>query len=189
MHRIHRRCGFAFILYSLALGAGPAWATYQVKTKVGKISYDSLELEERDGILGFAKVKSGIWQASAPTIADPQGRYFSVDPDGQETTLRLVKENGPHANWAFEFGEKWEPTRSNISKRQVFWEGPSGFKFKMKVAEGPFKDWYVAVEPLSDEAQEDPDKEPEWRPLKLVKDPKQALEFRYDDTNYKAKSN
>jgi hypothetical protein len=159
----------------------------QVKSKVGKLSYDSLQFEERDGRLGLAKVDAGIWQASAPTITDPKGRFMAVDPDGKDPLVQLVEEKGTHTHWAFEFTKQWSP--ETVRGPRKMFKGQSGFQFKMKVAEGPFKDWYVAVDPLSPEAQKDPEKAPKWRALKLVKDPKEAAEFMYEDTSYRVKSN
>jgi hypothetical protein len=187
MNRIFRRCGFAF-LFCVSLNVGAIWASIQVKSKVGRLTYDSLELEERDGRLGLAKVDAGTWEASAPTITDPKGRFISVDPDGKDPTIHLAKEKGTHTNWAFEFTKRWSPNPTRQGQTTMF-KGQSGFQFKMKVAEGPFKDWYVAVDPLSPEAQKDPEKAPKWRALKLVKDPKEAAEFLYEDTSYRVKSN
>ena len=186
MHRFHCRFGFALV-FCLATSAGLVWASIQIKSKVGRLSYESLQLEEQDGKLGLAKVDAGVWNASAPTITDPKGRFIAVDPDGNEPTVRLVKEKGTHTHWAFEFTKQWSPTP--LREDRTMYKGSRGFQFKMKVAEGPFKDWYVAVEPLPPEAEEDPEKAPKWRALKLVKDPKEAAEFQYEDTSYRVKSN
>jgi hypothetical protein len=164
-----------------------AMAGYQAKKQVAQLSLDGWQLKAEDGQLGLAQTDAGKWYASAPVVTDEKGLYVSSDPDGKQPTVYLVKDKGAHVNWAFEFVEQWKPKPagreeglSNANKIV----GKKGFRFKMKVAEGPFKDWYVAVDPLSAEAKADPKQAPKWRPLKLVQDAKSAAEFVYVDIEY-----
>ncbi len=180
-------CGFALVI-SLTIGAGVTRAGYQVKKQIGGLSLDGWQLEARDGQLGLAKTGSGRWQASAPTITDSHGLFIAGDPQGKTPTVHLIKDQGPHGKWAFEFSEKLQPEKAGLKEggsNAHFLVGKSGFRFKMKLTEGPFKNWYVAVDPLPPEARSDPAKVPEWRPLKLVSDPKSAAVFDYCEAEYK----
>ena len=183
------RLGLPIVLVcALLLGlARVAIAGYQAKKQVAQLTLDGWQLKVEDGQLGLAKTDPVKWYASAPVITDEKGLYISADPDGKNPTVQLVKDKGAHVNWAFEFIEQWNPKPagrneglSNADKLV----GRKGFRFKMKVAEGPFKDWYVAVDPLPAEAKADPEKLPKWRPLKLVQDAKSTAEFVYLDTEY-----
>jgi hypothetical protein len=176
------------LVCALLLGlARTAMAGYQAKKQVAQLSLDGWQLKAEDGQLGLAKTDPVKWYASAPVITDEKGLYISADPEGLQPTVHLVKDKGAHVNWAFEFVEQWNPKpagrEEGLSNADKI-VGKKGFRFKMKVAEGPFKDWYVAVDPLSPEAKADPKQAPKWRPLKLVQDAKSAAEFVYVDTEY-----
>ncbi len=173
------------VLLSLTIGAGVTMAGRQFKWQSGKLSVDGWQLSSQNGQLGLAKTQSGKWLASAPTITDQNGQYIASDPDGKAATVHLCKDKGPHVKWAFEFLGRFEPERREGSSHDKFWVGKSGFRFKMKLAEGPFQNWYVGVDALSPETQRDPEKVPAWRPLKLVQDPTKAAEFEYVDTEYR----
>ena len=99
----------------------------------------------------------------------------------------MIKDKGPHGNWAFEFSETWQPEKAGPNEGKSNAQllvGKSGFRFKMKLAEGPFKNWYVGVDALPPEAKRDPKKVPDWRPLKLVSDSKSAAVFDYFEAEY-----
>ena len=188
VQRMRNRCAYLGLACAMLIGLGSvAAAGYQAKKQIAQLSLDGWQFKAEDGQLGLAKADTGKWFANAPTITDEEGLFVSADPDGTNPTVHLVKDKGAHVNWAFEFLEQWKPKPaprseglSNASKVV----GKKGFRFKMKVAEGPFKDWYVAVDPLPADAKEDPAKLPKWRPLKLVQDEKSAAEFEYVDTEY-----
>jgi hypothetical protein len=172
---------------SLILGARMTMAGFQARKQIGRLSLDGWQLKVRDGQLGLARTDSGKWLASAPTITDAKGLFISGDPDGKSPTVHLVKEKGPSVKWTFEFSERWQPKKAGLKEGRSnahLLVGKSGFRFKMKLTEGPFKDWYVAVDELPAEADRDPAKTPDWRPLKLVPDPKRAAEFDYDEADY-----
>ena len=178
--------GLVFLLSSI-IGVGMTMAGFQAKKQIGKLSLDGWQLQSHDGQLGLAKIDSGQWLASAPTITDTKGLFIAGDPDGKTPTVHLIKEKGPHVNWAFEFSESWKPHKAGRAEGRSnshLLVGDSGFRFKMKVAEGPFKNWYVAVDALPPETKSDPAKVPTWRPLKLVQDPKSAAEFEYLEAHY-----
>jgi hypothetical protein len=63
-----------------------------------------------------------------------------------------------------------------------FREGPAGFTFRVKLADGPFKDWYLAAEERGVEPKDG--EEPVRRRLKLVRHVKEATVFRYVETSY-----
>lgn len=188
MKRNYAVTGMCFVSIGLAVIVGAAWAGFQAKAQIGKLSLNGWQLQAKDGQLGLAQIDSGKWYASAPTITNESGLFISADPAGKTPGLHLVKGKGPHVQWAFEFTERWKPgeaTREEVGISNAgLLVGDSGFSFKMKLAEGPFKDWYVAVDPLPPEAKDDPAKVPAWRPLKLVQDPQAAAEFDYRDTHY-----
>jgi hypothetical protein len=178
--------GLVFVL-SLTIGVGMTMAGFQVKKQIGGLSLDGWQLKARDGQLGLAKTNSCKWLASAPTITDTNGLFISGDPDGKTPTVHLIKDKGPHVNWAFEFSERLQPEKAGPREGKSnahLLVGKSGFRFKMKLAEGPFKNWYVGVDALPPEAKSDPTKVPDWRPLKLVSDPKSAAVFDYYEAEY-----
>ena len=208
-----RLLGLGFVtVFSVTIGTGVLLAGFQIKRQIGRVYVGDCQLETRAGRLGLAKCDSGKWSASAPTIMDANGRYIAIDPEGQSPAIQLVKEKGPHVNWVFELTHKVEPgtagRNEGLSNAHLL-VGKRGFGFKLKVAEdGPFKNWYVGREPLMSDAKvnsasvDDPkpalsppaqsasevksDREttPAWRALKLVQDPKAAVEFEYLDAEY-----
>ncbi len=173
-------CAFALAM----IACGIALAGYQIKEKVCKLTCEGWQLQEKDGLLGLAQIDSGKWFASAPTITDSKNRYISGDPEGKSPTLHLVEKKNPHINWAFDFSKQWKPVLGEMSGGSRYLQGNSGFRFKMKLSEGPFKDWYVAVDPISPEEKSYPTKVATWRPLKLMQDAKDAAELEYVDTFY-----
>jgi hypothetical protein len=176
----------AFVL-SLTVAIGMTMAGHQAKKHIGALSCEGLQLNARDGQLGLSKTDSGIWFVSAPTITDAKWLYLCGDPEGKAPTVHLAKDRGSYGNWAFEFSEKWQPEKAGIKEGRSnadFLVGKSGFRFKMKLADGPFKNWYVGVDPLPADAKRDPKKVPAWRPLKLVQDPKSAAVFDYHEEQY-----
>jgi hypothetical protein len=171
----------------LTLGVGQTMAGHQVKKHVGALSCEGLQLKSQDGQLGLAKTDSEIWFVSAPTITDAKGLFLCGDPEGKAPTVHLDKERGSYGNWAFEFSEKWQPEKAGLKEGRSnahLLAGKSGFRFKMKLADGPFKNWYLGVAPLPAEAKRDPEKVQAWRPLKLVQDPKSAAVFDYCEAQF-----
>jgi hypothetical protein len=64
-------------------------------------------------------------------------------------------------------------------------EGPSGFRFRVLVAEGLFKGWYLAAEETASEPKEEgKGKGPAVRRLKLVRERRDATVFTYIEENY-----
>jgi len=172
------------LIITIVLGEMAA-AGFQIKRQVGRLSVGELQLDARDGKLGLARVQSGKWSASAPTISDSKGRLIAIDPSGKTPGVHLVQEKGLHSNWAFEFTQRVEPEKASrkegLSNANLL-VGKRSFRFKMKVAkEGPYKDWYVGVEPLTPDSRE---MESEWRPLKLIQDSKSAAEFEFVEAEY-----
>ncbi len=172
-------CTFALAM----IICGIALAGIQVKEKIGKLTCDGWDLKEKDGQLGLAQGESGKWYVSAPLVWDSSNRYFSGDPEGKSPTLHLVKRTNPHSNLAFTFIEEWKLKEEKANPGCCL-TGVSGGVFKMQLSEGPYKNWFVAVDPVPDEARTDKTKTPDWRPLKLVQDEKSAVIFRYHDTKY-----
>jgi hypothetical protein len=131
------------------------------------------------------KSESFPWFISTPTIKDAKGRFLASDPDGRSPSVHLVDKKGANARWAFLIGSHLSPGRATDEGRSNshFKKGPSGFTFRVKQAEGPFAGWYLAAgEPVT---KKDTDgKEIKVRPLKLVKDVREATVFTYIETNY-----
>jgi hypothetical protein len=161
----------------LLWGAGISRAGFQAKERVYWLGTGDLELcEKPEGAYlvesprdRWDRVPSGLsrWSVSAPTIQSPSGKFLAGDPEGRNPTVHLVGEKGANARWVFEFAS---PVRPGRSREGPYKEGPSGFTFRVKLAEGPFKDWYLAAE--------------ERRCLKLVPDLKEATVFTYIEENY-----
>lgn len=173
-------CMFALV----TIACGILLAGFESKKTICKLFIEDWQLQEKDGRLGLAKVDSGKWFASAPTITDSDNRYISGDPEGKSPTVHLVEKKNPYVNWAFTFTERLEPVKTG-NRRSEHREGPSGFRFQMQMTEGPYKDWFVAVDPLPESIpQQEAPKTPAWRPLKLVRDAKQAATFTYHEVDY-----
>jgi hypothetical protein len=171
----------------LMVGVGASIAGYQVKRHVGALTSDGWQIQSRDGRVGLTRKTSGPWFISAPTITDGKGLFLCGDPEGKSPTALLSKDRGPHGNWAFEFSERWEPEKAGrkegLSNAHLL-VGKSGFRFKMKLADGPFRNWYVGVEPLPREANGDTTRVPDWRSLILTPDPKSAAVFDYCEVQF-----
>jgi hypothetical protein len=118
------------------------------------------------------------WYISAPTIKDEKGRFLASDPLGSDPTVHLVKEKGDNTRWVFEFVSQIEPKRARGEGPNLK-EGPGGFTFRVKLAEGPFKGWYLAAGERSAEPEDRRDEGPPTRPVKLVRDVKAATVFTY----------
>ena len=172
------------VLLTLTIGAGVTMAGRQFKWQSGKLSVDGWQLSSQGGQLGLAKTQSGKWLAS---VRRSWIRTVNTLPAIRTARQRpcTCARKGPHVKWAFEFLGRFEPERREGSSHDKFLVGKSGFRFKMKLAEGPFQNWYVGVDALPPETQRDPEKVPAWRPLKLVQDPTKAAEFEYVDTEYR----
>ncbi len=175
------KCLIGLVLFTCV---GVAFATIQGRKRLYQLTLQGWQLSEKDGQIGLAETKPVKWHADSPTIRNEQGLFVSGDPDGKQPTVHLVKDIGPQVQWAFEFIEKIEAPKVGKGEFPKILDGNSGFRFKMKLSEGPYKNWYVAVDDLTPEAKEDPKKKPTWRPLKLVKDPKAAAVLEYIETNY-----
>ena len=114
------------------------------------------------------------WYVSAPTIKAETGKFLASDPTGGTPSVSLVGEKGAHTRWVFEFVRQLQP--GSAKEERNLREGASGFTFRVKAAEGPFKDWYLAAE--------EPARETALRLLKLVPDVKRATVFTYIEENY-----
>jgi hypothetical protein len=111
------------------------------------------------------------WYVSAPTIKGQSGKYLGGDPEGRRPSVRLLADKGATTRWVFEIVSTLQPGRSKEEPKLD--EGPSGFTFRVKMAEGRFKGWYLAAE--------DEGRAP--RRLKLVRDVKEATVFTYIEEN------
>jgi hypothetical protein len=83
------------------------------------------------------KEKRYKWYVSAPTIKSQSGKYLAGDLEGRDPTVHLVDEKGADTRWAFEFVSTFHPQFS--TEKGVQKEGSSGFAFRVKLAEGRFK--------------------------------------------------
>jgi hypothetical protein len=173
-------------------GAGIAGAAVQGRDRVYWLGTGDWQLCEKGGEVSLVesrwdrsdrlpKDRRHEWSVSAPTIKSESGKFLGSDPDGRNPTVHLVGEKGGNTRWVFEFVTTLSPGRSREETRMK--EGPSGFTFRVKLAEGPFKDWYLAAE--APPAQKDrKGKDPATRRLKLVRDVKAATVFTYIEENY-----
>jgi hypothetical protein len=193
-HVTWQRAGLAAVLL---LAAGVATAGDQAREGVYWLGTGDWQLCERDGeavlrASGWRKGKSGWlpadsrdeWEVSAPTIKSKSGKFLASDPDGRTPSVQLVKDKGANTRWVFDIVAKLEP-KSGEGLEAKLKEGPSGFRFRVKMDEGPFKGWYLAAEETATEPKEEgKGKGPATRRLKLVRAARDATVFTYIEENY-----
>ena len=119
---------------------------------------------------------SGV-TVTAPVVKDTRDDYLAADPTGRTPTVRMVEKNGRHAQWAFEIESRFGPRQVDAGGGQRMLEGTSGYYLRLKMADGPFKGWYLADEDGPSEPRKDGG--PMRRGLRLVKDREQAAVFTY----------
>ncbi len=154
-------------------------AGYQFKRKINRISYGKWNLTYESGVAGMSQQPGAwrVWSVSAPTIQIPEGQFLSGDPAGKAPSVVMVDKKSEYTDWAFEFLAEYKPEGVDTKR------GLSGCEFRMMLANGPFKDWYVGLSELTEEQLKDPSKI-RLRPLILVKEKSQATVFTYIDTQY-----
>jgi hypothetical protein len=174
--------------------AGPCRASVQGRQAVYWLGVGDWQLREVDGepclVQSGGPPSEGLppeqrhpWAVSVPTIKGPSGKYLGADPDGRDPSVHLYPARGDHTRWVVEFVDRLAPGRSR-GERGRFKEGPAGFTFRVKLAEGPFKDWYLAAEEAAPVQEKEPDKKPAPRRLKLVRAAKEATLFTYIEETY-----
>ncbi len=175
-----------FVAVSLGV-TGLSRAAVQLKADVCQIRMKHWTLREKDGRVGLVATRPGKspkWSVSAPTVQDPAGRFLASDPKGLQPTVELVAEKGMNTIWSFDILARVEPVLEDAGGHQMKKVGPSGFQFKMKMAAGPFKDWYLAAGDLPEGQDDRVGHEDALHPLKLVKEPKAAAIFTYVETEF-----
>ena len=196
MHRYYLIVGLT-VLACFFGAVGIANASKQGKWTVCEIVIDGWQLQLHDGQPELVnptydphRQVRGVrtdWYASAPMIRTKNDLYLAGDPQGKEPTVRLTKEHGKdaYAEWAFEFIEKLPaPKPIGHGDYPNMIAGYDGYRFRMYLTDGPYKGWYVAVDELTKQEKEEPNNTPDWRPLKLVKDPKAAAVLEYRTKEY-----
>ena len=180
----------AVVLLSVA---GISWAGVQGREGVYWLGTGTWQLSETKG--GVYLVKSngerggGLprnpacqWHVSAPTIKSDSGKFLASDPAGRDPSVTLSTEKGPNTRWVFEFVSRLQPQHEKGER--LLMKGPSGFTFRVKAAEGAFQDWYLAAEEPAPEPENRQGEMASPRPLKLVRDVKEATLFTYIEENY-----
>jgi hypothetical protein len=173
-------------------GAGGAWAAVQGTDPVYWLGTGDWQLREEAGGAYLVrcplprrdwldKDKRCAWRVSAPTIRSPAGKYLAGAPDDRTPSVGLVADKRAGTRWVFEFVERFAPGPSK-EERGRFKEGRSGFAFRVKLDEGPFKGWYLAAGERAAEAEGG--KGPARRPLQLVRTAREATIFTYVETNH-----
>jgi hypothetical protein len=171
------------------VGTGVAWAAVQGRDDVYWLGTGSWQLREIGG--GAYLVKAPLppkdwirdedrfkWTVSVPTIKAQTGKFLASDPEGRDPSVHLVAEKGANTKWVFEIADRLSPGPSG---ERGIREGPEGFTFRVKLAAGPFQDWYLAA----DERTVGPKgRGPTMRPLKLVRGVREATVFTYVETSY-----
>jgi hypothetical protein len=132
----------------------------------------------------YVREGSHKWYVSAPTFKNHQGKFLSANPRERGPSVHLTTEKGGHTQWAFDFKSHLRPRR--VDPAQLVYEGTSGSTFTMQMTEGKFKGWYLAVEDLTEDQKKRVDREPVYRPLKLVPSAKQAAIFTYVEERFRA---
>jgi hypothetical protein len=186
---------FAWHLVALAatfLAAGTARAAVQGQYRVCSLGVGGWQLFEQDGRVYLVKPRpvelrrgrGARWYVSAPAVKDEKGRFLAADPSGRRASVHLVRGSGPHAQWTFDVTAHLSPGMVESGKGSWFKEGPSGFQFKLRMAGGPYKGWYLAAEELTEEQKKREGRVLVLRPLKLVKDARKAAVFTYVEVQY-----
>lgn len=127
-----------------------------------------------------AEVRLSYWRLNAPTIWSGRGSYLSRDPNDKELHLVLDSKKGEHTEWAFDFIKQEHSRRAGIGLR----EGFERSTFRLVVANGTFKGYYVGADAFGTELEQAKRREPAFRALKLVKDKRDAIKFDYIETKY-----
>lgn len=162
----------------------------QRKSFVGSLaSLDGGRLAERDGKLilvtgrdGIAPRTEGIslcgaWRIGLPYL-ESNGRFLTLEQNEQGINLSLGKK-GDSARWVID-PLQTKPLKSDGKNL----DGNSGMIFRLRVFDGRYKGWYLAVNELTDDQSKMPLNQPIVREFRAVENPKQALSFDYIDTHY-----
>jgi hypothetical protein len=104
-------------------------------------------------------------------------KFLACDPEGRIPSVQLVKDKGASTRWTFDNLSNLNPGAAR-EERGRFKEGLEGFRFRIMMAEGPFKGWYLTCEGPPEGKDTAP------RRLKLVRDARDATVFTYIETNY-----
>jgi hypothetical protein len=122
------------------------------------------------------------WHVGTPTIRAESGKFLATDPKGRSPTVHLVSDTGAHTRWTFEIVSRLQPSRAK--DKSGLKEGSNGFLFRVIVAEGPFRNWYLAAEePVVDQVQREGQGHASRR-LKLVREVQASRVFTYVEDNY-----
>jgi hypothetical protein len=149
---------------------------WQLRENAGEVHLVQCPLPRDERLAKESRCK---WIVSVPTIkAAESGNFLASDPDGRNPTVHLVGDKGANTKWVFEIVDRLSPGYSKEERHLK--EGPEGFTFRVKLADGPFKDWYLAVEG----PEEGKAKSPLVRRLKLVRGVKEATVLKYVEVNY-----
>ncbi len=164
------------------LGTG----NWQLLEKEGKVhlvecGWQGLAARIENRRLAVAEYDHRKWHVSAPTIKSQSGQFLGSDPEGRIPSVGLVKDKGANTRWAFDIVDHIHPGEANGEDSRMK-AGPSGFRFRVKMDDGRFKNWYLAVQEVGAEQQER--EGAVTRGLKLVRDVKEATIFTYIDENY-----
>jgi hypothetical protein len=190
-----RRVLWQFGLTVIVLtGVGTSYAGIQLRSTVCWLGTGNWQLREKEGdvrLVACSWQKSAAlpedkrhqWEVSAPTIKSQSGKFLGSDPKGRSLSVYLVKDKGVNTRWAFDIVAEVRPR--TLSVMEKFKEGPSGFRFRVKMAEGSFKNWYLAAEEVAAEPQQG--QAAATRSLRLVRDAKNATVFTYIEENYSVK--
>jgi hypothetical protein len=171
-------------------GAGISSAGAQKRATVCWLGTGNWQLREREGKVclvacswqnsaALPEEERQQWQVSAPTIKSPGGKFLGSDPTGRTPSVGLVKDKGANTRWAFAIVGKVRPGHGNEGVQYKV--GPSGFRFRVKMAQGPFEGWYLAAKEAA-EPQEG--QRAATRGLRLVRDASDATVFTYIEANY-----
>ncbi len=177
-----------FILAIVASLATIAHAGIQMKRSSNRIVSGQWQLSYASGVAGmvyqvnawWAADCGDIWSVSVPTFVSSRGEYLSGDPNGKEPTVVMSDKKTDYTEWAFEFIAKRSLPKPG---REEYREGLEGYDFRIKLANGPFKDWYVGMSDLTEEQTDAPAKVA-LRPLILTKELSKATVFTYVETKY-----
>jgi hypothetical protein len=167
--------------------------SFQARATVCLLRIESGFLAEKEGRVFLVQPSPGMsedttkWSVSAPTIRDASGKYMAWSPEEKGAHVVLQEDRGQNTRWAFIMLDRISPQRREVevcSGKKTFLVGDQGFTFRVQVAEGPFKGWYIGVEEMTPEEVERNKKEAIWRPLKLVRGPKAAAVFTFVSERY-----
>ena len=151
-----RRLAWLFILAIVVFTAAIVQASIQLHHSVNRITYGTWELTYSGQEAGMTFIRDvskeqrgGMWTISAPTIQTHAGKYLSGDPNGKQPVVVMTDKKSEFTVWGFEILGRHTPHGVDYK------DGNTGYDFRITLANGPYKDWFVGMSELTEEQKKD----------------------------------